>query len=184
MNEPKVGATVVVCGGRHFTDQSAVKSALDQLHELHPIGDLIHGAASGVDTLAQSWATSEHIIEIDTWPIPAWWRWYGKQAGPMRNITMAQFAVRIGKDPILLAFPGGAGTENMIKTARSFGWRIYHAREAWIWTEEPERLFATSQEAYEYHDTTPVNQINGDDGGIQEIWHLVPDEESAMKVPA
>ena len=66
----------------------------------------------------------------------AQWTKYGKSAGPIRNAEMLRF----GKPQLVVAFPGGDGTENMIGQAkpnfRSFDFRIlnyqYFADRFWI----------------------------------------------------
>ena len=46
--------------------------------------------------------------------IPAKWKLHGKAAGPIRN----QLMLVEHKPDMVLAFPGGKGTANMIKIAR------------------------------------------------------------------
>lgn len=72
---------------------------------------VIHGGQKGADKLADKWAV-EHdrrVVEFK-----AHWDKYGKAAGPMRNARMLER----GKPDLVVAFPGGVGTANMIKQAR------------------------------------------------------------------
>lgn len=110
--------TVLVCGGRDFSDTALVESTLDRLHEEVPIKAIIHGGASGADTIARLWAQSKGIWQR-AW-IPNWGRDRGA-AGPIRNRLMLQE----GKPDLVVAFPGGRGTADMIRQARNSGFRVF-----------------------------------------------------------
>lgn len=71
---------------------------------------IISGAARGVDRLASEWAVI-HWCGLEEFP--ADWEKYGKAAGIIRNQQMLDE----GKPNIVLAFPGGNGTANMIAKA-------------------------------------------------------------------
>jgi hypothetical protein len=98
---------VLVCGGRDFNDAAAVFNKLDEL-ELPVI--IIHGAARGADTLAQQWADERKQLCLR---FPADWNRYGRAAGIYRNTEMLEQ----GEPDLVVAFPGGRGTENMIRQA-------------------------------------------------------------------
>ena len=102
---------VLVCGGRDFADYEMLSEALDALM---PVAVIIHGGAKGADRLAGQYAESH---QIEQWAFPALWEKYGKGAGPVRNAQM----LREGKPEIVIAFPGGKGTANMVKLAREAG---------------------------------------------------------------
>ena len=53
---------------------------------------------------------------------PAEWKKHGKAAGPIRNRKMLQD----GKPDLVLAFPGGRGTANMVELATDAGIRVMH----------------------------------------------------------
>lgn len=58
-----------------------------------------------------------------SWPgeaFPADWAAYDRAAGPIRNARM----IAEGKPDIVLAFPGGRGTANMVAQARKAGVRV------------------------------------------------------------
>ncbi len=101
---------VLVCGGRHFADYGAVDRTL---RALCPCA-IVHGGASGADGLAGSWAADNGVPEIR---VPANWKRHGRAAGPLRNRWMLDFTLV----DLVVAFPGGAGTANMIKQARERG---------------------------------------------------------------
>lgn len=103
---------VLVCGGRDYTDANRIWSILD--HYLHVADDfevLIHGAARGVDSISGEWAQARSVrVEV----FPADWTTHGTIAGPIRNAQM----LREGKPTVVVAFPGGAGTRNMVDRAK------------------------------------------------------------------
>lgn len=105
---------VLVCGGRYFTDARLVNKTLDELHAAKAISLLIHGKATGADTLGGKWARS-HIVPVKEFP--ADWRTFRRRAGPIRNRQM----LVEGKPDLVLAFRGGEGTSNMVEQARSAG---------------------------------------------------------------
>lgn len=107
-----MGKRVCVTGGRNFSDWNFVKRTLNALHELSPITCIIHGAAPGADSLAESWAT-ERMIGCDTFR--ADWDKHGRKAGPLRNLEM----LTRGKPDLVVAFPGGAGTAHCVRTAKT-----------------------------------------------------------------
>lgn len=105
---------VLICGGRDYQDREAVNAVLSAAHAANPIECLIHGAAWGADTLAADWALS-HDVLCNAYP--ADWHRDGKAAGPIRNRRMLDE----GKPHIVIAFPGGRGTDDMIKQATKTG---------------------------------------------------------------
>lgn len=105
---------VIVCGGRDFRDCALLNDTLDKIAaQRGSIAKIIHGNASGADTLASMWARRHHV---SAWPFPAQWSKYGKSAGPRRNKQMLGTGAKL-----VVAFPGGKGTRNMVKQARAAG---------------------------------------------------------------
>ncbi len=102
---------VLVCGGRNFGNRALLYSIMDHHHrEAGAFEYLIHGAARGADTLAGEWAR-ERAVPVHSFP--ADWHTHGNSAGPIRNALM----IAQGKPDLVIAFPGGAGTANMIRQA-------------------------------------------------------------------
>lgn len=109
---------VLVCGGRDWSDWATLDHALEALHSEAPILCIIEGGASGADSLANEWASAydipEHLM------FAADWRTHGKRAGPIRNQRM----IDEGKPDLVVAFPGGRGTSDMVRRAKAAGVRV------------------------------------------------------------
>jgi len=81
---------------------------------------IISGGAPGADTLALEWASTYGIPTIE---MEANWGFYSKAAGGIRNEWMLKWA----QPDLVIAFPGGPGTRNMIHAAMDKGIPIYNA---------------------------------------------------------
>jgi len=106
---------VLVCGGREFGDRKLLHDTLDNLTIQPTI--VIHGAARGADSLAAAWAYEKGI---PTWPFPADWEQFGRSAGIKRNLQM----LAQGNPDLVVAFPGGRGTQHMVDTASYRGFPV------------------------------------------------------------
>jgi len=103
----------IVCGGRDFSDSEYLESCLDKCRVWWGLTHIIHGGARGADDLAHRWAKSRGLV---VYRMVAHWDLHGKAAGILRNREMLQ------QEPqIVIAFKGGAGTENMITISRQAG---------------------------------------------------------------
>ena len=102
---------VLVCGGRDFEDVRLAMHTLDSWHAAQPISCIIEGGAEGADRLARRWAYAAGI-GVDTYK--ADWDLHGRAAGPIRNQRM----IDEGKPDLVIAFPGGRGTADMVRRAR------------------------------------------------------------------
>lgn len=107
---------VLVTGGRNYNDVARVNAVLEAVHKEHHIQILVHGCATGADTLAAIWAMKRGIHPAG---VPALWDFYEKLAGSIRNGAMMRL-----KPDLVVAFPGGTGTANMIGQARQAGIRV------------------------------------------------------------
>jgi len=82
---------------------------------------IIQGGATGADNLALSWHLKkprfdkENIIKNITYEPD--WDTYKRAAGPIRNKEMLE----ANPDALVLAFPGGKGTEDCVKQAKELG---------------------------------------------------------------
>lgn len=118
---------VAITGGRYYKDRENVYRWLGMLFvpeypndsngsagtwlprpDLH----LILGGADGVDRFAEDWAVVHWVAHT---VYKADWDKYGHGAGPIRNKQMLDE----GKPELVIAFPGGRGTANMVRQARA-----------------------------------------------------------------
>jgi hypothetical protein len=104
----------LVTGGRDFANFHAMAHALQQMPS---DATLVHGAAKGADALAAEYWSKIH--ERPTEAHPADWATHGKGAGPIRNQKMLDTGV-----DLVLAFPGGSGTADMVRRARAAGVKV------------------------------------------------------------
>jgi hypothetical protein len=110
---------VLICGSRDWTDPDLIREVLVPLVRLSKIGagdlTVIHGGARGADSLAGTVARS---LGIPVTEFPARWNSYGKRAGYLRNVEMAE-----QKPDIVIAFQkdNSTGTQMMIDIARERG---------------------------------------------------------------
>jgi hypothetical protein len=109
---------VLVCGGRDYHDAKHVWDVLDLVHAKRGVAVLIHGAARGADCIAAAWA-ADRSVPAEAYP--ADWQRDGKRAGPMRNAKM----LAEGKPDVVVAFPGGRGTADMVRRAQSAGLPVW-----------------------------------------------------------
>ena len=105
---------VLVCGGRDFEDQELLNRTLDRINEESPISTIIHGLARGADRMGGEYAT---VHGIPVCEFPADWGTHGRKAGYIRNARM----LAEGQPDVVVAFPGGKGTADMIRQAREAG---------------------------------------------------------------
>ena len=101
-------ARLIVCGGRDYHDAKRLFDVLDELMPVHVVG---HGAARGADSLAGAWCRDRGVMEF---ALPARWDEYGASAGPRRNSEL----LKAVKPQLVVAFPGGRGTADMVKKAK------------------------------------------------------------------
>lgn len=109
---------VLVCGGRTFDNKELLDRVLNAIlsefywggDSPHPGMEIIEGGSTGADTLARQWALRQ---EVPVTSFPADWRKHGAAAGPVRNEQMMNEA----QPDIVIAFPGGPGTRDMVRRA-------------------------------------------------------------------
>lgn len=115
---------VLVCGGRNYDDRSGFAVGMERVWRRcgYP-SVIIHGDARGADRLAEEWA---HKVGIQVEPYPADWERDGKAAGPLRNQRMLDS----GKPDLVVAFPGGRGTADMVRRAKLAGVEVVEVAQA------------------------------------------------------
>lgn len=108
---------VLVCGGRDYNDRRRLFAVLDKLHSEAGISVIIEGGAKGADQLAAIWSDKPGVglerFEAD-------WENQGSFAGPARNRRM----LAEGKPDLVIAFPGGRGTADLVRKARRSGVKV------------------------------------------------------------
>ena len=114
LHQPHVG-TWLICGGRDFSNRAMFDNTMrDLVRRKGWPQKIVHGGASGADSMAASWAEQ---MDIEAVEVPADWATHGKAAGPIRNQQMLDL-----HDPqLVVAFPGGKGTLDMATRARKAG---------------------------------------------------------------
>jgi hypothetical protein len=122
----------LICGGRENnkeTDEKRLFAYMDQFvsdeaANGHATVCIVHGGARGTDTSAERWAKvrgiSSQVVRIKR----SDWKKYGLGAGPMRNAKMLAL-----KPDVVIAFPGGNGTKDMIKQARAANVRVIEVQQ-------------------------------------------------------
>ena len=115
---------VLVTGGRGhqaYEDRMWLYAGLSLLHSHQPITEIIEGGATGFDHHAKNWALWRRGCgdNLKLTSMPADWEKHGRSAGHIRNAEMAKL-----RPDVVLACPGGVGTQNMIDTARKHGLRV------------------------------------------------------------
>lgn len=117
---------VLVCGGRDYSSSDVwnwleryAKGEIAQATGSYSfsIDTIIHGGSRGADEGAASWGESEGCFVLK---FLADWKKHGKSAGPRRNRKM----LSEGKPDIVIAFPGGRGTADMVSAAIDAGVRV------------------------------------------------------------
>jgi len=105
---------VLVCGGRDYGNITRVTQELDALARTATL-TIIEGGATGADEIAREW--SRRYGRGYLYTMRADWEGHGKAAGPIRNQKMLD----VYKPDLVLAFPGGRGTADMVARAKAAG---------------------------------------------------------------
>jgi hypothetical protein len=105
---------VLVCGGRKFADKKRLFEVLDNLR---PKVIVQGGCPTGADALAKFYAEDHGLDSVTFY---ARWDLYGKAAGPIRNGEMLAKT----QPDLVVAFPGGKGTQDMVSKARTAKVRV------------------------------------------------------------
>lgn len=119
---------VLVCGGRGYADRDNFTRQVDRIcidrgwitpkdecGNWLPTITVIHGGCpTGADSLADEYAV---VNWLQFEEFKADWKKHGRAAGPIRNQRM----IDEGKPDLVVAFPGGRGTADMVKRAKAAG---------------------------------------------------------------
>ena len=118
----------IICGGRDFAEitnknksnrqnkfeMEFVRKVLDYLVFSLKLNHIANGGAKGSDLCAHSWALSNTVTSDK---FKAKWDTQGKTAGTVRN----QLMLNTFNPNFIVAFPGSAGTYDLIKKAKVLG---------------------------------------------------------------
>lgn len=111
---------ILVCGGRDWDNRTLTSGVLDgfreQYHEKGMPIVIVEGGARGADALAKEYAVKYNIPLEE---FAAEWNKYGRAAGPVRNSKMLKSGI-----DVVIAFPGGRGTQDTIGKAEKMGIRV------------------------------------------------------------
>lgn len=104
----------LICGGRNFGDYAQFKAAMENLPFAPSV--IVQGGARGADLLAKLWAKENNVHCAE---IPALWQ-DGESAGHARNAAMLTLGIQY-----VVAFPGGAGTKDMVRRSEAAGLPVW-----------------------------------------------------------
>lgn len=110
---------LLVCGGRNFTDREFVNWTLERVDAKRFVMLVVHNGEPGAAELAEQWATARHI-NVARNPV------LRKDLGPAAMPTCNQEMLDIFRPDGVVAFPGGAGTADMVRRAQEVGIPVYH----------------------------------------------------------
>lgn len=129
---------VIVCGGRHYDDEDAIRDEMERLHYWYgteEVVTIVHGASRFWDRASRRWIGADYLASkvavefgMGVEPHRADWERYGRPAGPIRNREMASLGAEL-----VLAWPGGSGTADMVNAAREYGIPVWDPiADEWI----------------------------------------------------
>lgn len=109
---------VIIAGGRDFYNYKLLEQAVQKSGLFMDIDTIICGEARGADYLGKKYARRNNIPVLS---FPADWDKYGKRAGFIRNVEMAEAG-----DALIAMWDGvSKGTKHMIDTATIYKLEIY-----------------------------------------------------------
>jgi len=107
---------VIIAGSRQIDDYNIVVEAINESEFC--ITEVVSGTARGVDSIGEEYAMIHNIKVKKFKPM---WNLYGKKAGILRNIKMAEYA-----DALIAIWDGSSiGTKHMIEFANERGLKVH-----------------------------------------------------------
>lgn len=103
---------VIVCGGREYDNYFVLSNVLLQVYKDYCFTTIVQGGARGADMLARKWAIENNFPYEE---YAADWARYPGSAGFIRNQEMLDESGAT----LVVAFPGGNGTWDMMKRAKA-----------------------------------------------------------------
>lgn len=124
----------IIAGGRDFEDRAWMKDHIGFMAARSYSTDrsltIVSGGARGADRLADEVARSLGLMSV---VIEADWEEYGRRAGYLRNLAMAEYVSEKLSDFVtgdIVCFPGGKGTQMMRAIGRKQGLGVFAPRPA------------------------------------------------------
>ena len=106
----------IIAGSRSFDDIKLVYRAIAESDFY--ITEVVSGTANGIDKLGEEYARN---FRLKVKRFPAMWDIYGKSAGYIRNVQMAEYS-----DALVAVWDGvSKGTKHMIDIAKAKGLKVY-----------------------------------------------------------
>ena len=115
--------TILVCGGRTYSNYTQLKAALDHLRETHTVELIVHGGAYGADSLGGRYAR-EMDIPCDVYSPSRKLDGPGRDWKFRRNLRM----LHTSEPDMVIAFTGGPGTGHMVKHSLNAGYPVWDLR--------------------------------------------------------
>ena len=110
----------LICGGRDYKPTEEHYLRIMKLLVINNIEEIVSGGAKGADAFGEAIAKL-HGGEATV--LKADWNKHGKSAGPIRNRLMLDYLDK--KIDIVIALPGGSGTQDMMDISRKKGLPVY-----------------------------------------------------------
>lgn len=131
---------VAFTGGRDYQDRRSVSRVLFALD--WNVLTVVHGGCpTGLDALVEDLASR---IVLDRQVFHPDWEQHGRAAGPIRNREMLDSGVGL-----LVAFPGGRGTEDCVRAAKERGIPVLRMEGDGDIVERAERLISEEQGVFD-----------------------------------
>ncbi len=168
---------ILVCGGRSYADFTSVSKALVNIHLSIGILFLIHGGVSGADALANTWAV-KYRVPVKSYPPN--WEAHGERAVGIRNALM----IADGKPHLVVAFPGGPGTVDLLEKVTAAGLPVWRPAE-----EALEEVVGRGSDRFPSHLAAFVEEgASGPQAGAEErqdhkTWVKVGSRDSSGVLP-
>ena len=108
---------ILICGGRDYSNWTLFVNVLSEYAGFEKAPTLISGGARGAGQMAERYA---HDYDLNIKVYRADWNAHGRAAGPRRN----QLMLTAEAPDLILAFPGGRGTADMVRRARLQGFKV------------------------------------------------------------
>lgn len=108
---------LIIAGCRNFLNYKFVREKILEHFLIDDVSEVVSGGASGVDALGECFAKE---FQIPLKVFKANWEEYGKKAGPIRNLQMAQYSDKA----IVFWDKKSKGSKNMIETMKKLNKQV------------------------------------------------------------